>query len=357
MISGAVAAVAAMASLVTLATGAAAAVVPVPTDTALVLGGATADGWAPALLEPLDPWGTTGRLVPLINAHYYDCDGCTATVVSYPRTAGPFFGPCAPFADESIAIGAEAVLTKLRPAQGPSVVSGLSLGAMTADAVQHSLDTEPNGPPPEQVTFIVAADPSRATPLTTGIGAFLPAGFRIPVLGWTVVRPAPDSVYDTVVVVGEYDPVADFPDRPWNLLAVLNAVMSFNYVHSEAALSIPADVPPENVITETNSTGATTTTYLVPTTELPLVKPFAGILPARVIAAATAFLAPIVDRGYSRNDAATGSSAPYLQPTDGLPRLVRHATGASALSRTTAVANPSGRPPAHRPARPAARGR
>ncbi len=320
-----------MASLVALATGTAAAEVPVSTDNAFVLGGATADGWAPALLEPLDPWGTTGRLVPLINAHYYDCDGCTATVVGYPRTAGPLFGPCAPFANQSIAIGTDAVLAKLRAAEGPSVVSGLSLGAVTADAVQRALDADPNGPPADRVTFIVAADPSRVTPLTTAIGTFLPVGLRVPVLGWTVSRPAPESAYDTVVVVGEYDPIADFPDRPWNLLAVLNAVMSFNYVHSEASLSVPADIPAGNIVTQTNSTGATTTTYLVPTTELPLVKPFTGLLPAPVIAAATAFLKPIVDRGYSRNDAVTGNTAPHLQPAAGLPVLARSARAVASV--------------------------
>lgn len=72
---------------------AASAAVPVVTDNAFVLGGANADSWAPAILEPLDPWGDNGPLVPLINAHYYDCDGCAPTIVQYPRTAGPLFGP------------------------------------------------------------------------------------------------------------------------------------------------------------------------------------------------------------------------------------------------------------------------
>ena len=87
-------------------------------------------------------------------------------------------------------------------------------------------------------------------------------GFRIPVLGWTVTRPPSESGYDTVAVVGEYRWAADFPDRPWNLLADLNALVGFSYNHSEAALTDPADIPAENIVTTTNSTGATTTTYL-----------------------------------------------------------------------------------------------
>jgi diacyltrehalose acyltransferase len=60
----------------------------------------------------------------------------------------------------------------------------------------------------------VSGDPSRITPVSTGIGAILPEGFPIPLLGWTVTRPEDDSEYNTVVVVGEYDFTADFPDRP-----------------------------------------------------------------------------------------------------------------------------------------------
>jgi len=218
--------------------------VPVPTDNAFVIPGANSDSWAPDILEPLDPWATDGPLVPLISAHYYDCHGCTVTIIRYPRTAGPLFGPCAPFADESIVIGVGRVIDDLRDAEGPSVISGLSLGAMTADAAQRALDADPRRPPASDVTFIATADPSRVTPLTTGIGSFLPVGFRIPVLGWTVARPPSESAYDTVVVVGEYEWAADFPDRPWNLLADLNALVGFNYTHSEASLTDPADVPP-----------------------------------------------------------------------------------------------------------------
>ena len=292
-----------------------------PTENAFVIPGANFDSWAPNLLEPLDPWATDGPLVPQINASYYDCAGCAVTVIHYPRTAGPLFGPCAPFADESITIGADAVLTEIRDAEGPSVISALSLGSMTADAVQRRLDTDPNRPAPSQVTFIMAGDPSRATPLTTGIGSFFPVGLRIPVLGWTVARPSSESSYDTVVVVGEYDWAGDFPDRPWNLLADLNALVGFNFTHSEAALSSPAGVPPDNIVITTNSQGATTTTYLVPSPIVPLLRLFDRVLAPPVIAAANDVLKPLIDRGYSRYDTMTGNRMPYLEPTDGLPRL------------------------------------
>ena len=319
--------------------------VPVLADHAFVIPGASFDAWAPAILDSRDPWATDGPLVPQINAHYYDCHGCTATIVVYPRTAGPLFGPGAPFTDESIAIGAGKAVDDVHNAAGPSVISGLSLGAMTADAAQRALDADPGRPPASAVSFIVAGDLSRATPLSTGIGSFFPVGFRIPLLGWTVARPPSESPYDTVVVVGEYEWAADPPNRPWNLLADLNALVGFNYNHSPAALTTPAQVPPENIVTTTNSEGATTTTYLVPSPELPLLKPFDKILAPAVISAVNHVLKPMVDRGYSRYDAVTGNHAPYLQPTDGLPKLVR----ASAPPSASAAVNPtSSRTPVHR---------
>ena len=193
------------------------------------------------------------------------------------------------------------------------LVAGLSLGSITADAVQRAIDADPERPDPDQLTFIVSGDASRITPVSTGIGAFLPEGFRIPLLGWTVTRPEDDSEYNTVVVVGEYDFTADFPDRPWNLLALANSLVGFAYSHGPSALTDPDDVPEEDITVTTNEKGATTTTYLVPQPTLPLLKPFSGVAP-RVVEAANNALKPIVDRGYSRNDVENGDRMPYLQP-------------------------------------------
>ncbi len=250
-------------------------------DHVFILPGASADSWAPRILGRLDPWSTTNPRVLRIDENYYSCGSasppCDLRLIAYPRTAGPLFGPNAPYADESIAEGVD----------------------MTKEAI----------------------DPSD-TPFSAGIGSFLPEGFRIPLLGWTVTRPEANSNYDTVVVVGEYDITADFPDRPWNVLALANSVIGFEYSHSPSALSSPTAVPEENIRVTTNDKGATTTTYLVPQPTLPLLRPFSGVAP-RVISAANNILKPIVDRGYSRNDVKNGNLAPYLKPTDGLPQLVK----------------------------------
>ncbi len=325
-------------------------------DHVFILPGASADAWAPRILGRIDPWSTTNPRVRRIDENYYSCGStsspCDLRVIAYPRTAGLFFGPNVPYADESIETGVNMTKEAIDPpdkpiVDGQVVVAGLSLGSITADAVQRSLDADPIRPPSARVTFIVSGDPSRVTPFSTGIGSFVPEGFRIPFLGWTATRPEANSHYDTVVVVGEYDITADFPDRPWNVLALANSVVGFVYSHSPSALSSPTAVPEENIRVTTNDNGATTTTYFVPQPVLPILKPFNRALP-RVVDAANNVLKPIVDRGYSRYDADNGNQMPYLQPTDGLPRLVKPAKvtdsfkaipNASALPRQQRSAN------------------
>ena len=310
----------------------ASAAVPVPADSVEILGGATVRAWAPKLIDLIDPW--TATIVPRIDALYYSCPtGCATTIVDYPRTAGPLYGPHAPDVDGTIAIGSDRLLQTLRTAWAPSVVAGLSLGSVAADDAQRVLDTDPGRPPADALTFIVAGDPARVTQLSNAIGSYLPVGFRVPILGWTVTRVPADSSYDTVVLVGEYDLVADFPDRPWNVLADINGVFGFFYGHGAASLSNPKDVPPENIVVTTNSKGATTTTYLVPSPVLPMLMPLNGIVPKKVLGAVSNVLTPIVDRGYSRNDAATGTRQPHLQPTAGLPKLVKPGSCPAASSR------------------------
>jgi len=299
----------------------ASAAVPVPAGSVEILGGATFRSWAPKLIDRIDPW--TSTILPRIDAGYFSClTGCATTIVDYPRTAGPLYGPNAADVDASTAIGSDLLRQALRTATEPSVVAALSLGSVVADDAQGVLDTDPAGPPADKLTFILAGDPSRVTPLSSAIGSFIPAGVRIPILGWTVTRPATESIYDTVAVVGEYDLIADFPDRPWNLLAAVNGVFGFFYGHGAASLSNPTDVPPENIVVTTNGNGATTTTYLVPSPVLPMLMPLNGIVPKKVLGAVSKVLTPIVDRGYSRNDAATETRQPYLQSTAGLPKLV-----------------------------------
>ncbi|NIH95511.1 hypothetical protein FHU31_002467 [Mycolicibacterium fluoranthenivorans] len=78
----------------------------------------------------------------------------------------------------------------------------------------------------------------------------------------TIPKPPVETPYNTVEIVHEYDGYADFPDRPLNLLADLNALAGVVHEHPNKRgvdLSDPSNV----VTTSTNSLGGTTTHVLV----------------------------------------------------------------------------------------------
>jgi diacyltrehalose acyltransferase len=211
---------------------------------------------------------------------------------------------------ESVAAGTDNLDAAIRSGKGQAVAVGLSEGTMVLDAEQARLANDPNAPPPDQLSFTVISDPAR------GVLTEFPVGTYIPVVDYTV-QPQVESQYHTNVVIAEYDAIADFPDRPWNLISLTNAVIAGATVHTSVAFGSPADVPPQNITTTTNSRGGTTTTYLVPTTQLPLTQPLrdAGVS-SELVDEIDRALWPEVRAGYSRYDGrvAPPSSQPPAAP-------------------------------------------
>lgn len=235
---------------------------------------------------------------------YPDAD---VTVIDYPASSWPLSGLDTPTVGDSIDTGADNLDTAIRAADGPILVAGVSQGAMVVNREKERLANDPAAPPPDQLKFIVFSDPQR------GIFSTLPRdGTHIPIVDFQSRAPV-ESQYDTIVVTAEYDGWADFPDRPWNLVSVANAVMGAATVHGTVVLVDPATVPPENVTVTTNSKGATTTTYLAPTEHLPLTQPLRNLgVHERIVDKVDKFLRPIVDAGYSRNDDAAVPQRPYV---------------------------------------------
>ena len=134
------------------------------------------------------------------------------------------------------------------------------------------------------------------------LSGIFPPGSYIPLIDYTMPKPV-ESQYDTNKVVAAYDGLADFPDRPDNLVSVANATAASAIVHTPAAFTGPGDVPPQNIRTTVNSRGAKTTTYLVPVNHLPLTLPlrYLGLSPG-FVDQIDSVLQPMVDAGYSRND-------------------------------------------------------
>lgn len=203
--------------------------------------------------------------------------------------------------------GAARIIDAVNATPGPLAVIGTSHGATNTDDAQRLMDADPNSASPDRVEFVMMNDPERGI-----VTVFLPeGGVRIPFLGY-ITPPLPSeyqSKYDTTVVAHEYDLWGDFPNRPWNLVAVVNSLAASIFVH-QLAYGVPDGLAPQNV--EVNSLGATTTSYFVPTAHLPITEPLRIVgIPDPAVDRLDAALRPTIDAGYSRNDA-PGDLRPYL---------------------------------------------
>lgn len=287
-----------------LAVGAALLCAPVAVATPapqirLVLGGAEY-AWVERL-SPLTSLPVVRRyLTPNrdIGAGFFP--GSTGVLIDYPASLFAFGT-----AREHIEIGADNLDAAIKARPGPLAVVGQSEGAVVLDVERARLQQDPTAPPADQLQFVLFHSPTRGFAST-----LFPPGTRIPFVDITVGPPV-ESRYDTALVIHEYDFWGDFPDRPWNLLALLNAVAGTTFVHLSTD-DVPGDIAPENVTTVMNSQGATDTTYFVPTPTLPLTEVFRVIgVPAPAVDALDSVLRPVIDAGYSRNDG-PDDPRPYL---------------------------------------------
>lgn len=176
-------------------------------------------------------------------------------------------------------------------------VVGLSAGSLVVNEVLRQLAAEADAPDKDQITFVLVADSSRQKLIDKA---------RYNSKYDYTYQPAPETEYDIVVVTGEYDGMADFPDRWWNGLAVMNAIAGGIFVHVPMMFADLSKVPAENIDVTVNSKGGTTTNYLVPTAKLPLVQMFP------FLAKKEAELKAKIDKGYSRNDVRASAARAML---------------------------------------------
>jgi diacyltrehalose acyltransferase len=270
-------------------------------------------------------------------AGYYP--DATRVIVDYPagmvqgRTFKDLFpGPDwdGPTVGESVAAGKDNLDGAIRgTTDAPARAVGLSEGALVLGAEQSRLAGDATAPPPDQLSFSYFGDPAGNHAFGKGVlTALFKPGTYVPIIDYTVSPPV-ESQYDTTKVVAAYDGVADYPDRPDNFLAMLNAAMGAALVHTAVAFTGPEEVPPQNIRTTTNSEGATTTTYLIPNKQLPLTLPLRYLgMNAADVDRLDATLQPIIDEGYVRND--NPAAAPIaVDPVVGVDPL----TGVDAETR------------------------
>ena len=186
---------------------------------------------------------------------------------------------------------------------GPAAAVGLSQGTLALDQVQARLADDPNAPAPNELTFTTIGDPtSRNAFGQSFLGGVFGPGEYIPLIDYTM-PPATESQYNSNRVVAMYDGLADFPDRAENVFAVANAIAGSTITHTPAAFTSPDIIPPQNIRSEVNSKGATTTSFLIPVNSLPLTLPMRYLgVPSWAVDMLDGTLQPIIDAGYSRND-------------------------------------------------------
>lgn len=246
--------------------------------------------------------------------------GDTLAYIAYPASLWPLT-PTEATLGTSVGIGVGLLDTALHSGSEPTVVLGWSQGAVVIDDEQQALLSQPTIP---GLSFIVAGDPTRPG----GILSYFPAGTYIPILNYTT-KGLPTSQYDTTVLTITYDGIADFPDRPWNAVADVNALMGAAYYHPDEGQSLPTT----GGVSTVNANGGTTTTYLEPAPYLPLTHPLTQLgVPAPVVDALDKVLTPVIDAGYSRNDDPKALvTPPHLIPGGGItaPKINKPKTAAT----------------------------
>lgn len=209
-------------------------------------------------------------------------------------------------------------------------IGGVSEGAPAIDNVLRVLMELPetDRPDPTRFNAMVYGAPNRL--LTTG--------------GGLAYQPFPDTPYDVMIVMAEYDGVSDWPDNPFNLLALINAVMGADELHVPAAWTDIFTVSTKYYV-EHNDAGGTTTTVLIPTPLLPMLRPMLewGFSPETVVVI-DKLVRPIVDSAYRRPDWEVG--IPPTLPTMDLSAppapITPGAAPAPEVSTATAPAPTSG---------------
>ncbi len=272
---------ASIAIALTTATGASAV------STAVIIGGIKIKSMDDTLMKPL-----------LEGAFKND----VRTSVTWPAEAGPYSGKGDMTLGASIRIGIPnldaAIDTAVGNLSAPGdkvTVVGLSAGSLVVNEVMRQWMEEGTMPDPSKVTFIVVEDSSRQQLIKD---AKYSSKYDY------TYQPPPVTPFNVLVITGEYDGMADMPDRPWNFLAMANAMAGSIVVHVPVmyttSMAELEALKGTKYYTETvNAKGGVTEHYLVPTTTLPLVQLMPWLKPKE------AELKAKIDKGYSRNDPVT----------------------------------------------------
>jgi hypothetical protein len=243
--------------------------------------------------------------------------GCTLIGINYPASFFPIplpgwcrsgAGGCDTW-DVSVGTGVTNLDNALTPLLGtgqpPVVLFGYSQGAaVVSNELRNLTNLSPDLK--SQLSAVLIGNIDRPNG-----GLWSRFGFlgHIPILDVTLGLPTPTGIgIPTTDIAFQYDGVADFPLYPINLLADLNAIAGFEYIHgtylAPNANSSPGELPdgytPAQLADQMNpalhpenfQTFGDTTYITIPTRTLPIVQPFLALAAAT---GTTALITPIVD--------------------------------------------------------------
>lgn len=263
--------------------------------TALIMGGTGMK----ALGDP-HQWGT-GTYVDQVNNTYLsdrNLDDDDLHWVSTPEHFWPATGMTDISFDTSVARGVLSLNNAILATPGEKVVVGYSQSANIATREKRNLaDLRAQGatvPSAEELSFVLVANPNRPN---GGILARF-GGLYIPILGVSFDGATPDDEYETIDIAREYDLIADFPKYPLNLLADLNALFGYFYLHPNYGSSV---INLNDPSTYQSHTSGNTTYYLVHSEHLPLLQPLRDIgIPAPLLDLVEPTLRVLIDLAYDR---------------------------------------------------------
>ncbi|MGE5697993.1 MAG: PE-PPE domain-containing protein [Candidatus Sericytochromatia bacterium] len=303
--------------------------VPPPDKTALIMGGTTIPTWNDADVEvimnqfiaPTHPGQTIEPVAVMTPLQWWPLTGLLrllASALGPPEIFGPGGAawPDEPWWqlsglfdltwDQSVQAGLADLETAMA-AHGNDhlVIYGYSQSAVIANLEKRKLAEQyPAGTTAPDIDFVLSGDGNLPN------GGFLARfpGLYIPILDASFNGPEPtDTQFDTVVITRQYDWFADFPLYPINLVADLNALLGFIYVHL-----YPSDVslaPDPSTSLAFQGTHGDTSYYFFETQDLPLFGPLRTLgVPESLIDVVEPFFRVIVELGYDR-------SIPPWEPT------------------------------------------
>jgi diacyltrehalose acyltransferase len=226
----------------------------------------------------------------------------SGTVVPNGYTYIPVHYPAGFDIENSTNAGVPSLDTSLKTAaSNPNnpmiIVVGYSEGALVADKEKRNLATDPNAPPPTQVSFMMIASPNVPNGGIFGRFPTLVIPFFV-----TSNGPAQPSAYSTTYETLEYDTYADFPAY-FNPLSLLNTLFAVQYVHPDQYYDALNPVTSPHITTVVGND----TYVFYPNPQLPLLAPerqifgIFGLTPLTepVLSAFEPLLRVLVDMGYT----------------------------------------------------------